>query len=126
VSGEYVIEDFKPGSSGDILVLHDLFNELAPNGFNGLNPLIDLEQFAIDGTRVVRTTADTLGDKSWMRFRQSGLDVLVEVDATGPQGGSQYQTLAVLKGVTIAQLASANFEYGWCQKIYVVEELWPR
>jgi Ca2+-binding RTX toxin-like protein len=110
VSGIYTVQDFKPGAGGDVLVLHELFTDIAANGFSGLNPLIDLDRFALDGARVVATAAGTWGDRSWLRFAQDGADLLLQVDATGLGGGSQYQTVAVLKGVSFGDLISANFD----------------
>jgi Ca2+-binding RTX toxin-like protein len=109
-SGTCNVQDFKAGASGDTLALHQLFTDIAANGYDGLNPLIDALAFQADGTRVVRSSATTIGDNSWLRLRQVGADAYIEVDATGPSDGSAYATVAILSGVNISTLVSTNFD----------------
>src|SRR6185436_8135774 len=102
--GVYDIKDFKPGVGGDILSVHGLLVELSANGFDSINPLIDLQVLSGCGQRQVT------GTNSWMRLRQDGADTLVEVDPTGPGNGSDYLTIAILRNVNAAALHLSNFD----------------
>jgi Ca2+-binding RTX toxin-like protein len=113
-SGLYNVQDFKSGAAGDVIFLHTLFTEIAANGYDGLNPLVDVVQFQASPkaspNRVVITTANTIGDNSWMRLRQVAADTYIEFDITGPADGSVYTTVAVLTGVDMSSLVSTNFD----------------
>ncbi|WP_157269405.1 putative Ig domain-containing protein [Azohydromonas aeria] len=110
VHGVYDVQDFKPGAGGDVLSLHEVFADLAAAGYDGLNPLLDQQRFALDGTRVVQSSAGVLGGNGWLRLRQQGADTLVEVDATGGLDGSVYQTVVILRGVALGSLQQHNFD----------------
>jgi uncharacterized delta-60 repeat protein len=101
--GVYDIKDFKAGAGGDVLNLHELLADLVPAGFDYRNPLIDLVQFAANGSRSVT------GTNSWMKFVQNGVDVDIQVDPSGSGNGSAYQTVITLRGVTVGALLTANF-----------------
>jgi hypothetical protein len=102
--GVYDIKDFKAGTGGDVLVMHQLLADLIPAGFDYRNPLMDLNLFNADGSRVVDSTG------SWMRLVQNGADTEIQVDANGPGNGSAYSTVIVLRGVTVSTLVTGNFE----------------
>ena len=102
--GLYDVRDFKAGAGGDLLVLGMLL------GYDSLNPLVDLERYARDGTRVVQSAPGVLGGNSWLRLREVGTDLLVESDSDGAVQGWSYTTMAVLRGVRLSQLTPDNFD----------------
>ena len=112
------VRDFKPGVGGDVLVLSSLLRGLhesaypGDRGFAGCNPLLDMDRLEGDGVRVVQSLPGVLGGRSWLRLLEKGEDTQVQVGFYS-HGGTytwSYGTLAVLRGVRIAQLTPDNFE----------------
>lgn len=106
------VQDFQPGEGGDVLSLARLLPSLeALDGlaaFNGINLLLDRARLALDGARVVQSGPGMLGGDSWLRLLEADGAVQVQLDTTSGRG--IYRTVAVLHGVSLAQLAPANFE----------------
>lgn len=102
------VQDFKPGAGGDVLSLAQLLPSLELSGYDGLNPLLDRIQFSKDGTRVVQSSNGTLGGHSWLRLQEADGGVQVQLNLAF--GSDSYVTVALLRGVSLAQLSPLNFD----------------
>ncbi|MBH1971749.1 hypothetical protein FK216_09740 [Moraxellaceae bacterium AER2_44_116] len=84
--GPYEITDFVMGGNEDSIDNYRILQELRHNaGFDASN---------ID---------------AWLRAVQSGADTLIQVDKTGPQDGSSFQTVVILKNTLATQITGADF-----------------
>lgn len=59
---------------------------------------------------MVPSAAGLRGGNGWLRLREDGADLVLEIDATGGLDGSVYLPVVLLRGVGLAQLASQNFD----------------